>query len=61
MILSRSQTTLGIALALTASVALGADIKVTLSGAEENPPVATAPVAKNHVNAIRFPVYFAPY
>ena len=41
MIISRSQTALGIALALTASVALCDEIKVTLSGAQEVPPVAT--------------------
>ena len=42
MILSRLQTILGIALTLAAAVALADDIKITLSGAQENPPVATS-------------------
>jgi hypothetical protein len=42
MILSRSHAILGIAFALAASVALGDEIKVVLSGADEAPPVTTA-------------------
>ena len=42
MIFSRAQTTFGIALALAANLVLADEIKVNLSGAQENPPVATA-------------------